>query len=241
MRIASTLCSLLFGLALTSSEQSCTAASIVADSIVEFSGEQGKAGWHYGFYDGDAPAPFAPGDFEPFPLYDGTRWLIKDGVGGYWTELTAREAHPNGSTTSGGRLGANHWAVRRWVSDSDGVHAINGILADVSDYPAQLSSVNGVIGHVFVDGVELLKLPIRDGEQTTYSFYAHLSVGSIVDFALDARPISAASSATVDHSDWTTFTAQVIKAPEPSTAWSCAVVLIFAPAVVRRVAGGGRG
>lgn len=238
MRSTSVLCTLLFGLALASSEKSSTAASIVADSIVEFSGEQGKAGWHYGFYDGDPPTPFAPGDFEPFPLFDGTRWLIKDGSGGYWTELTAKEAHPNGFTTSGGRVAADHWAVRRWVSDSDGLHAINGILADVSDYPVQLSSVNGVIGHVFVDGVELLKLPVRDGEQTVYSFYAQLSVGSTIDFALDARPLSATSTRTVDHSDWTTFTAQITKVPEPSTALSCAVGLIFAPAVARRVAGG---
>ena len=210
------------------------ATTIVADSVAEFSGEQGRDGWQYGFYDGDLPAPFTPVDFEPFPQFDGERWLIQDGPGSYWTELSAKQAHPNGYTTSGGRLSADHWAVRRWVSDSAGLHSISGVLADFSRFPGSLPTVNGVIGHVIIDGAELLKLPIHDGESTTYSFTANLDVGSTVDFALDARPVSPVSTRTVDFSDWTTFTAQVALIPEPSAAIACTVGLCLAQFALRR-------
>jgi hypothetical protein len=120
------------------------------------------------------------------------------------------------------------------VSESAGLHSISGILADVNRYPGSLSTVNGVVGHVIIDGVDRLTLPIRDGESTTYSLTASLNIGSIVDFALDARRLIATSTRTVDFSDWTTFTAQVALIPEPSAAIAAAVGLTLTPLAWRR-------
>jgi hypothetical protein len=198
-----------------------TAGPLIADSVTQFSGTQGLHGWSYGYYDGDSAAPYTPADFEQFPLFDGAKWLIEE-TGppiprGYWTRLTATGGHPNGNITTTAHS-ANHWAVRRWTSPASALYTITGVLAD--DSPAQIppafQEYNGVVGHIFVDGAEVLSLPINEGGNTNYSLAVPLNTGSIVDFAIDAKRTDLNPNRTADYTDTTTFTVQIF-VPEPST------------------------
>jgi hypothetical protein len=185
------------------------AGMVVADSVWEFSDTQGASGWYYGYYDGDAPTPFRPGDFELIPQFSLGRWVIQEGEGGYWTEIGQMMQHPNGFTTSFGRVSAEHWAARRWVSDVVGTHVITGTISDIDPRPSTQFQFNGVVGHIFVDDTEVYTRALNEGGFAIYSIVVNLAVGSVVDFVVDARE-------SYDWTDSTTFTAQVI-VPEPNS------------------------
>jgi hypothetical protein len=206
------------------------AGPLVADSLAEFSGTQGLNGWSYGYYDGDAAAPYAPDDFELLPLFDGTKWLIEDVPTGYWTRVSATGGHPHGDITTFGSP-ANHWAVRRWTSSRRGLYTLSGVLADDSPAPnvppiLDPARYNGVIGHIFVDGTEVHTLPINEGDNVKYSLSLPLDAGSVVDFAIDAKPYAPDPDRTADYTDTTTFTAQIF-VPEPSTIYMAGITFLF--------------
>ena len=104
----------------------------------------------------------------------------------------------NGIITSGGRLSAEHWAVRRWVSEVNGSVTISGKLADL-----QGGAGDGIVGHIFVDGIEVFNHLINDGDLTgiNYNVKATVTVGSPVDFAVEPR--------SSDWTDSTRFTAVI--------------------------------
>ncbi len=52
---------------------------LIADSYDQFANAQGENNWYYGYYDGDAPSPFSPGDFEPMTNSSGI-WSVKLGT-----------------------------------------------------------------------------------------------------------------------------------------------------------------
>jgi hypothetical protein len=189
------------------------AGPLVADSVAEFSGHQGLYEWSYGYYDGDGPTPYAPDDFEPFPLFDGNKWLIEDVPSGYWTRLTAIGGHPNGIITTIAQS-ADHWAVRRWTSVRHGLHTIAGVLADDNSAAGLPGAYNGVVGRILIDGAEVWSMPIDEGGSVNYMLALPLSVGSIVDFAIDARKYLN-QNRSADWTDSTTFTAQIF-VPEPA-------------------------
>jgi hypothetical protein len=203
-----------------------TAGPLVADSVAEFSGVQGLDGWSYGYYDGDAPSAYAPADFQPLPQFDGANWLIEETAwntggpmpSGFWTRLSAIGGHPNGDLTTTAHS-ANHWAVRRWSSDRRALYTITGVLSDNSpalNPPPPQAAYNGVVGHIFVDGNEVLTLPLNEGGSVNYSLTVPLSAGAIVDFAIDAKTYATNPDRTSDFTDSTTFTVQVF-VPEPTT------------------------
>ena len=227
MTLRRKLCLLAILLSSLGAPLKLTAGLIVADSVSEFSGTQGQDNWYYGFYDGDAPAPFSTPDFEQMPEFNGTSWFIEDGV--FWTSLNATSGHPNGVVTSGGRTPVEHWAVRRWVSEVDGLVTISGIFADLND-----EGGDGVDVSVIVDGSVVFTQTIPNGQtaDTNYSFTTTSSLGAAVDFAIDPRGS--------DHADRTKFTAMIEVqdapvgvVPEPST-FSLLGLGALTLAVVRR-------
>jgi hypothetical protein len=203
-------------------QENLATAQLVADSVAQFSGTQSLNGWSYGYYDGDAPGAYTPADFELLPLFDGTKWLIEDTTlasgpppHGYWTRLTATGGHPNGIVTTSA-ISADHWAVRRWSSTQPGIYTLSGILADDSPAIGQPGfTYNGVVGHIFVDGAEVLTLPINEGGTVNYSLTKQLNAGSTIDFAIDGKKLPN-QERTSDWTDTTTFTIQIF-VPEPST------------------------
>lgn len=161
-------------------------ARILADSVGDFSLEQGKYGWYYGS-DGGSLDSFellteksVVAGFDP-PSKD--VWECWRSSSTYWTQIFQIGAHPNGTITSSppsvARLSR---AVRRWVSDVEGNVVITGEAGklDVGDS-------NGVDVLVYVDGTEVYGAFIagNDGPGHTYELRGSVRVGSTVDFVLD--------------------------------------------------------
>lgn len=195
MILAVVCCFLLIG-------QSEAAPVLIADSVTDFAGVQGQNNWYYGYVQ-----PATSSAFIQMPNYDGS-WYIQSGAGGYWTILYPTGAHPNGISTSGSRQTIDHWAVRRWASETIGQITISGHLAKSG------SGGNGIVGRILVDGVTLYSQYIGATDTTgvNYSIVATVSLTSKIDFVLDPYQSN-------DGADSTTFTAQIYgeMIPEPST------------------------
>lgn len=159
-------------------------AGVVADSIADFAGVQGEHSWYYGYFSGS----FTPAAFAQFPTFSSQShsWIESSATSSYWTSLWSTGGHPNGATTSSGRTPVEQWAVRRWVSPFSGAFQIDGMLAKLA--PGGLGG-NGVAGHIFVDGVEIMSQAIGGTDTAGFAYHLPVSlhVGSIVDFALDPR------------------------------------------------------
>ena len=185
--------------------------TIIADSIADYSGTQGQDGWYYGFYDGNVIAgPYTNADFEEFANYGSAGNGLPDWHTSiwyhtrntYWTAIWDEGGHPNAKTTSFGRTPAEHWPVRRWVSETDGVIEITGVLHESG------GAGDGVIGYIFVDGMAVFSHSLNDDDpQYSYSVTVPVNVGTLVDFAIAPK--------ASDWTDATKFTAVIT--PEPST------------------------
>jgi autotransporter-associated beta strand protein len=164
----------------------------VANSQAEFSGTQGQDGWRYGFYNGNGAQPWNNADFEPL-TWNGGAWVLD----GYYTALDAPGGHPNGDG-NGGRYPYPQYqhAVRRWVSEVSGTVTLSG-----SFYDRDGGGGDGVRGYAIVDGVYYGIADIGNGGSTSYSITVPVSVGSLVDLAIDPK--------AHDAWDWTGFTTTI--------------------------------
>lgn len=194
----------------------CSLADVLlADSAAEFSNVQGQDSWLYGYYSG----PFTPDNFQQMSEYDAARerWQV-DGTHPfpfYWTMLDRQGGHPNGLTTSGGIQPAEHWAVRRYVSEAAGPVTIAGVVGDIDPRIGG----QGLIARIFVDGLEVYTRNLANAEShVPYQVEAAVVVGSFVDFAVDPKNSN-------DWADRFQFTAVVTTVPEPASAALLAAVL----------------
>lgn len=181
---------------------------VVADSVSDFSGEQGKYGWFYGYVDSANS-----GQFVKFPVFgeystlQGDSWYIDLPTPGtnpphVFTVLFATGGAPNAIISSGG-VSKEQWAARRWISNVSGEIEISGIYGD-PDAAGDLGKggLDGVICQIVVDGEE-----VWVGETNgfnlnlQYRVKAEVAIGSSVDFII--RPKSN------DYSDAATFTARI--------------------------------
>jgi uncharacterized protein (TIGR03382 family) len=175
----------------------------VADSWEDYSSVQGHNGWSYGYYDGDGAQPFSPDDFEEMSVFEPTesRWWVNNGAANPLTLIDANLMH------TGYLDGAQQWAVRRWTSNTASDVAISVDMRRLQD---DLGG-DGVRLFVFVDGVERQSIEIGAQETDLISFemFETLSVGSVIDFALD--PIGQ------NYFDAVEFGAIVMTVPSPSS------------------------
>jgi len=182
---------------------------VLADSLAQFSGNQGSNGWFYGYWDkkADANSTYESADFIQFPrgtgnvlnstnYWSGSLWDIPAG-NPPWTELSASGGHPNGEN---GNINAPiHWAVRRYVSETNGALRITGTLAASSSAG---TCGDGTIGRIFVDGVEVFQRTVSN-LSVGYSIVVAASLGSKIDFVIDP------GNGGNDFCDATVFTAVV--------------------------------
>ncbi len=174
---------------------------VIANSITDFSGaEQGLGGWYYGFYDrsGDADRSYDPtSDFQPLPTADGRWWSISEN---YWTVIGELYVHPNGVETTAPRRSAEHWPIRRWVSDVEGLIQVRGRVAKST---TSVQS-DGVEAEVLVDGRSIysVALDASDGVGTQFEHLVNVIEGQPIDFIL--KPIVA------DAGDGTDYSAEII-------------------------------
>ena len=184
--------------------------TLIADSIPEFSGNQGGNGWFYGYWDrkGDGNGTYEAGDFIPFPrgtgnilagtnFWNGSKWDFP-ATDPSFVELTASGGHPNAE--NGNAVLPVHWAIRRYVSEANGPLRISGILACQSQNGL---CGDGVIGRIFVDGVEVFQRAVRFSSEG-YSIVVSANLGSTIDLVIDA------GNANNDFCDSTTFTAKIL-------------------------------
>ena len=182
----------------------------LADSVAEFSGTQGANNWFYGYWDktSDSDEIYDPtNDFVAFPrgtgntlsstnYFDGTKWDWPAGNPPF-TEITSTGGSPSGS--NGNPALTNHWAIRRWVSETNGRVRITGTLACSS---VSGTCGDGTIGRILVDGTEVFQRTVF-GTSIGYSIIVNVNLGSLVDFVIDA------GAADNDSCDTTTFTAVI--------------------------------
>lgn len=174
-------------------------AQVLADSIADFSGVQGQAGWHYGYYSGDLTTD----SFQEMPSFDGVRWWVQQP--NYWTMLGAVGAHPNGPVTSSPAQSVEQWPARRWVSSTyEGEVVIDLTLLKINTSPVG----DGVTGRLFVDGLEIWNRYVQgtDGQGVTLQLTAPVVIGTTIDFVVDP-----------DGNDWADATrlSGVISVPTP--------------------------
>ncbi len=152
---------------------------VLADSIADFSGTQGKNNWHYGYYSAET-APFTTADFQYMTNYSAGTWYVLNGT--YWTRLWDKGGHPNGFNTTGGRQQINQWAVRRWISTTTGAIHVYGTVHDTNP-----GNGNGVICHIKTNSGEVAAYTIDDGGTTNFAITISVTLGAPVDFAIDPR------------------------------------------------------
>ncbi|HKB92184.1 MAG TPA: GDSL-type esterase/lipase family protein [Opitutaceae bacterium] len=144
-------------------------ATVITDSGTDFSGAQGKSGWHYGdFYGTDRT-------FQSL-IYNGTGW-----TGPYDAlAITSGSQHP--SSTDGI---VQVSAVRRWVSYYDGTVSMVGSF--------QIGhNGDGVGVQLVVDGSPVIARTTIGNSGSAYSvsfnFNQIVHVGTVIDFIVDPGP-----------------------------------------------------
>ena len=173
------------------------AADVLADSVKDFSGEQGLHGWWYGYWDESADPDGAydqTDDFRPLPSFGtdpinrlslrsefttGDLWYLDDGR--FYTSLWAEGGHPHGDLELGSYARAKHWAVRRWISPVSGRVEIRGHAGKVMPWGENWRG--GCVFHIVVDGERIFEAEVADGGQE-YSVNAEVAEGSTVDFLI---------------------------------------------------------
>lgn len=171
---------------------------VVADSVADWSvsGQQGEKNWFYGYVNGvpsGAPLVYNAANFIPFPrdggpqstnnFWDGERWEWFNGtppadrIEQYWM------------TPRGTNNGAQHWAIKRWVSEVSGSLTIDW--SALKEEPDQYNrGGGGVVVRVFHKGVQVDSAVIRSNNVVGVSrrlTLNNLQVGDPVDFAVDPR------------------------------------------------------
>ena len=152
---------------------------VLADSVDDYSDQQGKAGWSYGYHDGtgaDDGLNSAAYDIDEFqqmvPATDA--WRRKWGQPRYpWLAIGLRDAHPSRSAER------PIWAIRRWTSPASGPVRISGHII----HAAQQG--DGVTAHIAVDGRLVLSANLGGAwgtQEIEYDVKANLRSGSRVDF-----------------------------------------------------------
>ena len=184
------------------------AAEIYADSEAGWSadGTQGENGWFYGWYNytNDDDQSYSPEEFDPF-LNDGTDFVDFDGLNhwdgslyrlyrdtpdtagantGPWTRVAQTTGHPNGENSPEAISVdepeiAEHWAIRRWVSNRDGDVWLNSYLA-----ADNVNCGNGTSVHLFHNGTEVSTLTTASSTAIGSSVQRTLAVGDTLDLAL---------------------------------------------------------
>jgi hypothetical protein len=190
-------------------------------------GTQGENGWFNGWYnltadELDADGVYQTADFRPFVnddsgvidpeglnQWDGTNWrLYRDTVAtagtetGPWTIIGQFFGHPNGTNSAAAMLVhepevAEHWAIRRWVSDYAGEGSL------ISELAAQnLNCGNGTSVVLFHNGVQLDSFANPSGTPVTSAVGVTLAVGDIIDFALTPVGPDGGRGDGCDGSNW---------------------------------------
>ncbi len=117
--------------------------TLLADSVADFSGAQGSNNWQYGYWNktADGNGSYSDAEFTAFPnaitphgannYFNGTNWDWFAGDPPF-TQISAGGAFPSGNNGVPGR--PEHWAIRRYLSETSGPVRISGRISQTSDW-----------------------------------------------------------------------------------------------------------
>lgn len=175
--------------------------AVIANSVTEFSGEQGKNGWYYGFWDRsldrdgkyDQTSDFKllthfgkdvqNGLSERKDFITGELWFLEDGR--FYTSIWAHGGHANSRTQLGDYAAAEQWAVRRWICDASGIVTISGHAGKTMPWGANWSGECRAI--IVVDG-ETVYSTVMDEHGVDYAVAVKVREKSVVDFVIAPDP-----------------------------------------------------
>lgn len=177
---------------------------LTADSVADFSTEQGHNGWYYGYFDQghDSNGQYQASDFQALTYgtkdsggYLSTSWHNDSGT---WTLINKEFVHPNGYNS-----GSEQWAILRYVAPEAGDIKFSYQFSRVNMHPT-----GNVIGSLFIDGKNINQSEGLSGTQTFSNIYTgRVNKGAIFDLAIAPNG--------VDYSDGSFINANVILAPVP--------------------------
>lgn len=134
---------------------------VLADSSLDWSatGAQGHNNWFYGYYDrtSDAGRVYQTNNFQQFPdnYFADNIWEWPGG-GPRYTSIGQQDMQTNGINSGGDE----HWPIRRYVSEADGILEITWTLRKLD------IGGNGVTGRVLHNGEEVDRAVIRGNDDS---------------------------------------------------------------------------
>ena len=165
------------------------ADQLIANSLRDFSGEQGRGGWSYGYIGNDksGSVPYDPAKVVPM------NWLPSPGD---WADVWAGPGQYFSLGEEGGSggviNGGQGWAVLRWTSDRRGpVH--------ITASPKAPAQGDGIGVKVFAEGRELFSRLLPPKTNATIDLTTQVSEGTRLDFVVTP---GATTDTNFDHVDW---------------------------------------
>ncbi|MFO1497011.1 MAG: hypothetical protein U1G07_01215 [Verrucomicrobiota bacterium] len=163
-------------------------ASAIADSALQFGGNQGENDLFYGYRnytkDGGGPNYDPATGFIEFPAeaWTGGQWDLNTAAAAPWTELGQRNIHPNAGT------GDIQWPIRRWAATQ--LTAVTPLAIRWHAHHVNVScGGNGVTSALYRNGqlLDSAIIPGPDGVGVTHTVYVNASPGDRFDLALSAK------------------------------------------------------
>ena len=144
-------------------ENKANGATMIANSVEDFSSQQGQDDWYYGFDNGSG--------FQPNVSEQSVQ--ATDSIATQWGKLNKDGGYFSGENTP-------DWVIRRWQSDFNGVVNIGATIQE------KLGNQSAMDLHmkIFVDDVNILSED-REGDAgaSQYDVNVDVNVGSTIDFA----------------------------------------------------------
>ncbi|HEY0457310.1 MAG TPA: lamin tail domain-containing protein, partial [Verrucomicrobiae bacterium] len=148
----------------------------IANSVLDFSGTQGQDNWYYGYWNkkNDADGKYSDSEFVAFPnlgggfgannFWNGSIWDWFNGDPPY-IQLGSQGGRPSGDNGNGAL--PVHWAIRRYICETNGPVTITGNITHTSDWVYVTQSgfaANSILyiyqlgpGEGFIDDIKLVQ------------------------------------------------------------------------------------
>ncbi len=148
---------------------------VLTEAYEDFSFEQGRHDWHYGYAAIRAGETYAPDKFKALELTADDWSRNWTGPVGYLS-LGAESAHPGRDDHS------EYWAVRRWISPAAGQLTLTG------EFAASPDGGDGVTAWIWAAGRQLLQEKLAAGQKKDFTLPLAVSPGTKIDFAVASGP-----------------------------------------------------
>lgn len=174
----------------------------IANSITEFSQNQGNEGWTQGWRnftaDGKGDESYDPlNDFIPFTAAQWRGTIFSIGGNPPWTQMGPEDAHPNGTNN-----GPEHWVIHRWVATE--LTQVAPLRLSVSHRKSNPNG-GGTTVALYQNGIRRFTRAVEGADDAGYTVDVFLNVlpGDRIDLAL--TPANFNGTSREDGSDGTRF------------------------------------